>query len=186
MPLTSRTASIALAAILGLAAAAAAQEGMPPLPKPGPEHAVLAADAGTWDAVVETWMAPGQPPMTSKAVEINTLINGMYLISDFKGDFGGMPFQGHGLTWWDAASKTYKGIWVDNTSPAPMNGSSTFDAASKTFKGEMTGTDMTGALQTMRSETVQKADGTRVMTMFMKGPDGKDTQTMKVTYTKRP
>jgi len=181
-----RVVSLTFAAILSLAAVAGAQQGMPPLPKPGPEHAVLAADAGTWDAVVETWMAPGQPPMTSKAVESNTLINGMYLISDFKGDFGGMPFQGHGLTWWDAASKTYKGIWVDNMSPAPMNGSSTYDAASKTFKGEMTGPDMTGALQTMRSETVQKSDGTRVMTMFMKGPDGKDMQTMKVTYTKKP
>jgi hypothetical protein len=184
MPHVIRRAAVTLAILAGFATAAPAQ--MPPLPKPGPEHAVLQADAGTWDAVVETWMAPGQPPMVSKAVETNTLINGMYLISDFKGEFGGMPFQGHGLTWWDAASKTYKGTWVDSMSPGPLMGASTYDAATKTIKGEMTGPDMTGVVQTMRSETTNKADGTRVMTMFAKGPDGKDMQTMRVTYTRRP
>jgi hypothetical protein len=131
-------------------------------------------------------MAPGQPPMTSKAVETNTLINGMYLISDFKGDFGGMPFQGHGISWWDPASKTYKGVWVDSMSPGPMTGASTYDAATRTIKGDMTGPDMTGTVQTMRSETTHRPDGTRVMTMYTTGPDGKDMQTMRITYTKRP
>ena len=37
---------------LGLSTVARAQE-MPPMPKPGPEHAVLTQDAGTWDAVIE-------------------------------------------------------------------------------------------------------------------------------------
>ena len=36
---------------LGLSSVARAQE--MPMPKPGPEHAVLAQDAGTWDAVIE-------------------------------------------------------------------------------------------------------------------------------------
>jgi hypothetical protein len=181
-----RTSVLVIVAVTALARAAAAQPEMPPLPKPGPEHAVLAADAGTWDATVESWMAPGQPPMMSKAVETNAMVGGRYLVSDFKGEFGGMPFQGHGVTWWDAASKTYKGIWVDSMSTGPMTGSSTWNAAAKTFTGVMTGPDMTGAMQTMRSETSYKADGSRAMTMFTKGPDGKDMMTMRITYTKRP
>jgi hypothetical protein len=185
MPHTIRTGWFTLVALVVVATFAAAQQGMPPLPTPGPEHEVLAADVGTWDAVVETWMAPGQPPMTSKAVETNRLVAGRYLVSDFKGDFGGMAFEGHGLTWWDPASKTYKGTWVDTMSTGPMMGTSTWNPATKTVTGEMTGPDMTGTVQTMRSETVYRADGTRVMSMFMKGPDGKDMQTMRMTYTKR-
>ena len=35
---------------MGLSSVAGAQE--MPVPKPGPEHAVLTQDAGTWDAVI--------------------------------------------------------------------------------------------------------------------------------------
>ena len=181
-----RTASFTLVAFLAVVLSAAAQQQMPPMPQPGPEHQVLAADVGTWDAQVETWMAPGQPPATSKAVETNRLVGGRFLVSDFKGDFGGMSFEGHGVSWWDPASKTYKGVWVDSMSTGPMMGSSTWNPATKTATGEMTGPDMTGAVQTSRSETVYKADGTRVTSMYTKGPDGKDVQTMRITYTKRP
>ena len=39
----------------------------PAPPTPGPEHKLLTADAGTWDAVVEM-AEPGKPPMKSKGV----------------------------------------------------------------------------------------------------------------------
>ena len=59
------------AAVLSLSGLVAAQ-GMPPMPKPGPEHAILKQDAGTWDATVESTTPDGKP-ITSKGTETNTL-----------------------------------------------------------------------------------------------------------------
>lgn len=53
--------------VLFLAGTVSAQA--PALPKPGPEHQLFQQDAGTWDATVETWMAPGAPPLVSKGTE---------------------------------------------------------------------------------------------------------------------
>ena len=43
-----RTALAAAVAAVILAGPLAAQEGMPPMPKPGPEHAILRQDEGAW------------------------------------------------------------------------------------------------------------------------------------------
>ena len=58
-------------AVVGLATAQDKPAGapqMPPLPKPGPEHALFKDGAGTWDAKVESFMVPGAPPSVSKGV----------------------------------------------------------------------------------------------------------------------
>lgn len=162
-------------------------QGMPPMPKPGPEHEVLKMDVGTWDAVVETFPGPGAPPMTSKGVEVNTLgCGGLCLISDFKGEFmPGMAFHGHGTTAWDPAKKKYVGSWTDSMSAGLSMGESTHDAAAKKVEGTMEGRDMTGALVKSRSVVSYTDSDHRVMTMFMTTPDGTEVQTMRISYTRR-
>jgi hypothetical protein len=160
--------------------------GMPPLPKPGPEHAVLKADEGTWDATVEMMAPPGAPaPPASKGTETNTLMGGMWLVTDFKGDMMGMPFTGHGIAGWDATKKKYVTVWTDNMSPALMTGESTYDAGKKTMTGYMEGPDMTGKVSKMKSTTEWKDVDTRVFTMFASMPDGKEVPTMRITYKRR-
>ena len=61
---------------------------------------------------------------------------------------------------------------------------STWDAATKTMTGTMEGPDMTGNVQKMKS-TVEHKAGTRVFTMYMPTPDGKEVMGMRITYTKR-
>ena len=100
---------LAFMLVCGLAVAARAQAPTPPqpppMPKPGPEHALFKEDEGTWDAAVEIFV-PGQPPMTSKGVETNTVgCGGLCLITDFKGDMMGSIFHGHGTVAYDAAKK---------------------------------------------------------------------------------
>jgi hypothetical protein len=177
-------APIALAAAVLVAGAGAvlAQE----LPKPGPEHKVLEMDAGTWDATVEMFMAPGAPPATSKGTETNTIgCGGLCLISDFKGDFGGMPFHGHGTSTWDPAKKKFVGTWTDSMSAGISMGESTYDPAAKKATGWMEGPDMTGKVVKSRSVVEYKDANTRVMQMFTTGPDGKEVPTMKISYTKK-
>jgi hypothetical protein len=175
--------TLALAASMTLAAAATAQEA--PMPKPGPEHKVLEMDAGTWEATVETFM-PGAPPMTSKGTETNSMgCGGLCLISDFKGDFGGMPFHGHGTSTWDPAKKKFVGTWTDSMSSGISIGESTYDPATKKATGFMEGPDMTGKVVKSRSVVEYRDPSTRVMQMFTTGPDGKEVPTMKISYVKK-
>ena len=174
------------ALLLGTAAVSAAQQ--MPLPKPGPEHQVFKHDEGTWDATVEIFAAPGQPPMTSKGVETNMVgCGGLCLISDFKGEMmPGQVFHGHGTTAYDAAKKKYVGSWTDSMSSGLLIGESTYDPASKTVTGWMEGPDMTGKVAKMKSVVEYKDAGTRVFSMYGPGPDGKEAMGMRITYKRRP
>ena len=173
-----------LVAALLIAAPLAPQT--PPVPKPGAEHKLLTADAGTWDAVVEMQAEPGKPPMKSKGVEVNTIgCGGLCLATSFKGEMAGMPFEGRGLTTWDPKKKKYVGTWTDSMSAGLSIGETTYDPKTKKFNGVMEGPDMTGNIMKARSVTEMTAAGTRIFTLYGPGPDGKEAQMMKITYTRR-
>jgi hypothetical protein len=184
-----RFASAVLSSVvfgLFLSTAAAAQD-MPPLPKPGPEHQIFTMDEGTWDAVVEMTPPGGAPAMTSKGVQTDTVgCSGLCLISDFKGELmPGMMFHGHGLTAYDGSKKKYVGTWTDSMSNGLAMSESTYDPATKVMTGWMEGPDMTGAVQKTKSTSTFADADHKSMTMFMVGPDGKEMQTMKISYTRR-
>jgi len=186
-----KVTKMALAAVLGvvlLGGGVVAQEGMPPAPKPGPEQAILKQDEGTWDATVEMFMAPGAPPMTSKGTETSVMgCGGLCLITDFKGEMTpGQPFQGHGTSVWDAAKKKYVGTWTDSMSLGISLIESTYDPAAKTMTGSMEGADATGKPSKMKSVVQYKDANTRVFTMYLTAPDGKEVPGMRITYTRKP
>jgi len=172
------------AVVVGLAGMSHAQ-GMPPLPQPGPEHALYKDAAGTWDARVESFMGPGEP-MVSTGVEVNRVgCGGLCLISDFEGSFMGTKFEGHGTDTWDPAKKKYVGSWTDSMSTGLSLTESTWDAAAQTLIGSIEGPDMMGNVVKMKSTTtIQDADH-RVMEMRGPGPDGQETLVMRISYTRK-
>lgn len=182
----SRSALAAAAACVLMAVVSAQQQQGPPMPKPGPEHELFKMDAGTWDASVEVIPGPGMSPLTSTGVEVNTLgCSGLCLITDFKGDMmPGVPFNGHGITTWDSGKKKYVTSWTDSMSAGISHGDATWDAAAKKLSGTMEGPDMTGQVVKTRS-VVEYGAGTRVLTVFASGPDGKEMQVLKISYKKR-
>jgi len=161
----------------------AAQPAMPML-KPGPEHEILKMDVGVWDATVEM-IIQGASPSTSKAVETNKMLAGLWLVSDFKGEMMNQPFEGHGVTGYDPNKKKYVGTWVDSMSTGLNIGESTYDAATRTVTGTMEGPDDTGKMMSMRFVTQYKGDNAKTFTMYMKGPDGKEVPTVKINYRRR-
>lgn len=171
---------------MGWSSAAGAQD-MPPMPKPGPEHAVLAMDAGTWDAVVVLAGPPGAPEMKSKGVEVNTIgCGGLCLITDFKGEvMPGIAFHGHGTTVYDSVAKKYVGGWADSMSAGLASSEATYDPASKKLTGTMAARDMTGNMSKSKTTTEYTDADHRVMSMSMAMPDGTEMQTMRITYTRR-
>jgi Protein of unknown function (DUF1579) len=164
-------------------ALAAAQA--PPMPTAGPEHALLKEDVGSWDASIEMLMpgAPAMPP--SKGVEVNAMsCNGLCLVTDFKGEVMGAPFQGHGVTTWDPSRKVYTGGWSDSMAAGLATTEGTWNPAKKVLTSTMLTPDGTGGTVKMRS-TVEYIDGKRVFSLFMPGPDGKEMPSMRITYTRQ-
>ena len=155
-------------------------------PKPGPEHELLKKDAGVWDATVEEFSEPGSPPKVSKGVETNTLIcGGLWLISEFKGEMMGQPFQGHGVTGYDPVKKKYTGIWVDGMSPALGLVEGTYDQAKKTMTSIYESHEPAGNPVKMKMVTVWKGEDSRAWTASMVGEDGKDMPMLAINYKRR-
>lgn len=155
-------------------------------PKPGPEHEILKKDAGVWDATVEEFTEPGTPPKKSKGVETNRLAcGGLWLISEFKGEMMGGPFEGHGVTGYDPAKKKYSGIWVDGMSAALGLVEGTYDEAKKTMTSIYESHDPAGNPMKMKMVTVWKGEDSRAWTASMMGEDGKDMTMLTISYKRR-
>jgi hypothetical protein len=160
---------------------ASASAGMPSA-KPGPEHQALKDLVGTWDATVEM-MAPGAPPAASKGIEtVRPLANGLWVVTDFKGEMMGQPFEGHGVSGYDGVKKKYVGTWVDSMTTSLIVSEGTYDAAKKTATDVMEGTGMDGKPAKWKAVTEWKDADSRVFTMY---DEGKDQPSMKITYKRR-
>lgn len=154
------------------------------VPQAGAEHAVFQKDVGTWDAQVEVRPGAGVAPQSSKGVMVSRLICGsQWLVMDFK--IESSDFEGHGLYGWDPAKKKYVGTWVDSMRTTLAQAEGTWDAATRTmtFWNELKLPN--GNLMRWREVTETRDADTQVFRSFMPTPDGKEFETLTVTYTRR-
>ncbi len=177
------------------AAAPAAPPGMDPATMakmsayamPGPEHKMLASKAGKWHGKGKFSMSPDGPAMDSDIDTEYTMIMGDRFQSDVtKSDFGGMPFEGHGLYGFDNVTKKYVSTWVDNMGTGIMYMEGTYDAASKTLT--MTG-NMTdpAAGKSTPAKMVSRDTGADSFVLEMHGTDpktGKMYKAFEIAYTR--
>jgi len=84
-------------------------------PTPGPEHEHLKKLEGTWNAKIK--MGDTESPATAT---YKMVCGGMWLMSDFQGQFGDQKFSGQGLDGYDPEKKKYVSVWVDSMSSRPM------------------------------------------------------------------
>jgi hypothetical protein len=154
-------------------------------PQPTAEHQKLAAEAGTWDAVMEM---PGEDgkPITSKGVsERKMALGGFWLIDDFSATMMGMPFQGHGLTGYDPVKGKYVQSWSDSTSPMLMVMEGSYDKTGKVMTMTGMGPGMDGKPVQYRHVSTWKDANSMLFEMFVIGADGSEMPMLKVTYTRR-
>jgi hypothetical protein len=149
-------------------------------PKPGPEIEKLKALEGTWDATVKMMGNESKATATYKMG-----VGGMWLVSDFEGEFGGMKFQGKGMDTYDASKKKYISVWVDSmsTSPMVMEGSYDKDGKILTMTGEGPGED--GKPTKYKSVSEMKDKDSMLFKMYTVGKDGKDAEMMTITYKRK-
>lgn len=152
----------------------------PALPKPGPEHEMLAEMVGTWDCTVKTEGAPD-----SKATSVAKMeLGGLWLATEFEGEFGGMPFQGKGLDTYDLEQKKYRSIWVDSfgTSPVLMMGD--YDKATKTLTMTGEGPGPNGPATKYKSVTTHADKDHQTFKMFLVQGET-ETPMMTIEYVRR-
>jgi hypothetical protein len=153
-------------------------------------YKVLAMEEGVWDAEI-TMLIPGSDgkvePSTSKGVETNRMLGGKWLISDFKGEFGGMSFEGHGLNGYDPKKGKYVGTWVDTMSTVVVNMEGSYDEKTKTLTlNADTENPDDGKPMKMRLETQINDDGTRLYKHHVQMDGQKEfAKLMEIKYTKR-
>jgi hypothetical protein len=153
--------------------------------KPTEQHRKLRAEVGTWDVTIKSWADPNGDPIESKGTETDRLMpGGLWLIQDFRGEFGGASFRGHGTMGYDPFKKKYVGTWVDSMSSSLMTIEGDFEADGKTLvmEGNATNPADGGAIP-VRLTTVATGDDTRVFTMNMKMGD-EYVKMMEMTYKK--
>jgi hypothetical protein len=174
--------SVAAVVLVLLAAGTQAQD----FPKPGAEHEQLKQMTGVWDAHVKCTFEPGKSPQESKGVfKAKMDLGGFFLMTEFKGELGGQPFQGHGVTGYDPFKKKYVGIWVDSMSPAIYTTDGAFDKSGRVFTETLEGPDPKGKPMKMRAITQIKDKDHMHFQMHLRGEDGKESLMMEIAYTRK-
>lgn len=174
--------------LIGLTSACLAQQP----PTATEEHKLLAREVGVWDATMTMWMAPGTEPMTSAAVETNTMFGPFWLFSEFTCNSPAMPFKGRMQLGYDPVDKKYVGMWVDTMSPFPSASKGTYNAETHTLTLVSTACDIqTGEMKTSTMVSHFVDDDTKTFAIYSgsPGPDGKPAadawKMMKIEYTRR-
>ncbi len=145
-------------------------------------HAALLQDVGAWDAIVESTCS-GETTKDKGRERIQAICDGRWTWSEFRSEYMGKPFVGHGLVGWDANQKKYASLWIDSMSATCAVTSGTFDEKTKTysFTGTCTGPD--GKPMKIEQTLSCKDEDSRVLRMKFDGPEMKST--MKITYARR-
>ncbi len=177
-----RPVFVAVAAVLVSTSSAVKAQDSSPLP----QHKILAMEEGVWDAEVTLTM-PGQEPVKTKGVETNRLMAGKWLISDYKGEIFGNPFEGHGVNGYDVKKSKYVATWVDTGSNHIDHLEGTYDEKTKTLtlSGDVE-EPTSGKPMKMRLETHLKDDDTRIFTQYVQTEGQKEfVKIMEIKYARR-
>lgn len=173
--------------------------GMPPMDSPemqammaamspGPEHKLLSRMVGDWTFTNKMWMDPSAPPAEgSGTMHAETILGGRYVHAIWKGNFMGMPFEGHAIEGYDNVSKKHVSSWVDNMSTAIMYSTGTCEQNGKvcTSTSQEMLDPMTNKMTSFRSVVTWTGDNSFKMEMYAKPAGGAEMKGMEMTVTKK-
>ena len=127
---------------------------------------------------------------TGKA-EFKWILGNRIMVQEAKNNPGpqdammGGPFEGYGMMGYDNVSKKYYGTWADNMGTGIMTSEGTADASGKVFTYESEyNCPIIGKEKDVKTVTKFDGDDKMVYQMFDKAPDGKEFQSLEVSYTR--
>lgn len=103
----------------------AAMDKMMAAGNPGPEHAWLLEDAGSWKGDSKSWPGIGAEPVVMPSdFRIEPMLGGRFSACRYHATMEGMPdFEGLAITGFDMASRKFETMWIDSYGTTMMTGS---------------------------------------------------------------
>jgi len=156
---------------------------------PGEMHKMLAKSDGNWIGETTTWMEEGGKPIKSVSECTNkTIFEGRYQVSNHRGNFMGMPFEGMGIMGYDNAKKKFVSTWIDNMGTGIMSSTGDWNSSKKSieFRGKMT--DPTRPDKDCEIREIYTFIDENNHTLEMYGPDaktGKEFKTMEIKFIRK-
>ena len=150
---------------------------------PGDEHKKLFDRVGTWDVDGKFNMAPGSPPVETKATETVVAVGDFWVESDFRGEMFGMPFQGRSTMTYDPWAKQYISTWFDSMSPAFFHFTGNMEGDVLVCRGKAPNPG-SGELADYRTTVKHIDPDTVVFNMYMGTPAG-EVELFEMTYRRR-
>ncbi len=159
---------------------------MPAELSPGPMHEHLNAFVGEWKAATKFWMEPGGTPEEGEGHSTSTwVLDGRWVMDDYKGEFGGMPFRGMAMTGYDPFKKKYISTWCDSMSTTMMVSEGTYDEANKVFTYTSKNFDPWMQMETTTKIVISvQSDDKHTMEMYTVMPDGAEFKGLEIVYTR--
>ena len=154
---------------------------------PGANHKVLDALVGQWTHAGQWWTDPNAEPETfAGSSEVKWIMGGRFLQHFAKGPGqAGQPFEGMGIVGYDNIKKKYQSLWIDNMGTGMMQGEGTYDAEKKELNDRGSLTDPIGGSTTYRG-VYRFIDANHYKyEMFTVAPDGKESLSMTIDYTRK-
>ncbi len=157
-------------------------EKMAALGAPSKAHENLKPFAGLWDVKSTFYMEAG--PMEGDATAtVDLVFGGRYLVMNYNGFFGPMPFNGKAAIGHSNLTKKYQYIWFDNFSSSMMmnEGTCSDDGKTLTFAGTHPSPwGPHGIRWVMASESAEKF----TFTMYSKKGDAEEKKEGHLVFTK--
>lgn len=172
--------SVIVAVSISLVGIAHAQEGA--WVKPSPEHERWQQLAGTWDATVRLAEFGGQEAQGVSTWTVG--FGGFHLVQEFQGDFGGMPFLGHGVHSYCPVKKKYITTWVDSMSASPLTTEGTLTQDNGTLVETGNGVDQGGRPEKVAT-TTEMLDKDTIVFKKLRAKDGKFVEMLSITYRRK-
>jgi hypothetical protein len=118
----------------------AAMQKMMTAANPGPEHAWLHEDVGSWRGTSKSWASAGGESMSMPAgFTVDTLLGGRFTSCRYAAKSEGMPdFEGFSITGYDLAARQFQTMWIDTYGTTMVTGSGQRSADGRTLTMTLT------------------------------------------------
>jgi len=152
---------------------------------PGPMHELMKPMAGNWKTTAKSWLKPGAEPSVSEGTcESTWILGNRYLQSTYKGDMGGMPFEGWGLMGYDNQKQEFVSMWADNMGTGIAMSDGKADPTGKVFTMTTMMIDPATGKPTPYKMVTKVADENQYTMSMTSVKGGKEETEMEITYTR--
>lgn len=156
------------------------------LPPPQKEHEWLRRFVGEWDAELEMFGAPDQPPMKTKGSEHARMIGGFWVVSEGRND--AFPYECRLTLGYDVRRQRYVGTWIDSMSGFLWRYEGAVDATGRVLTLNTEGPFPPlpdGAMTAFREVTEFLSEDHRVFTSSRRGADGQWTPCVRINFRRK-